>query len=302
MKVVIFGAGGFLGKAVCSELAKNNNCSVYRIGRSSSNFDYNINIERYSEFKILPNDYFDIIINCAAKLPESKLYDQVYFEQIYKSNILGAFNLCKWISTQKKLQKVVNCSSLSVTAEPWPINLMETHNPNPVGENFLYSSSKLYKEYIFEYYSKKNHKSFLNLRFSALYGEGMNAGGVINNFLSQALLNKSIKLTNGNMVSSDFLYITDAAYIVSRLLYSNFSGIINVASGRETFLLELAQIVKELFDCEITVENTDVRSEPSRSLVNIDLLHQELEIEKYNFVDLSLGILSLKRLQNSKTK
>jgi UDP-glucose 4-epimerase len=291
MKVLLFGSSGFLGKSIC-KLFKEKQVEFYTVSRNETS-NYSIDISDYNRFDILPNNFFDVVINCAVTLPGKNFLDNDYLDQIYKTNILGSQNICKWINTQAKISKIINCSTLVVVGKPWIINLNEEANTYPTGNHVLYSSSKLTQELIFQTFGVIKKIPVAQLRFSTLYGFSMNWNGIICSMIDQTKTNKQINLTNASKVAADFLHISDAAKIVLATLQSNISGIINAARGKETTLLELANtIVHNLIDQTISIKNIEDENFIIENAI-IDVTKLKSIIEITDFIKLNEGIIEM---------
>ena len=288
MRILLFGASGFLGKSLLPLLeADGHNC--FTVSRKNTNSSYTIDISNFKEFEILNTEYFDAVINCATILPGGDYLDNNYLNQIYKTNILGTQNICKWINEQDSIKKIINCSTLAVVSKPWNINLSEDENTYPVGHHVLYCSSKLTQELLFSTLASKKNISLTHFRFSALYGKHMHWSGLICNFIDQARAVNKINLTNGSKVSADFLYVEDASKIILAALRSEISGIVNAASGIETTIMELAEVIKFNLNGKVVIENVEKESFiEDRSVIDVSKLNTIIDTKK--FVDLKTGI------------
>ena len=192
MKVLIFGGNGFLGKALQHEFNKSK-VEFFTVSRSNTLSSFNVDISKIDDFSSLPDNFFTVIVNCAAVLPGGSYLDSAYLDLIYKTNILGSQNICNWISSQSSIVKIVNCSTLVVVKKPWEMPLLEVEeNTYPFGSHVLYCSSKLAQELIFKTFSDDFKIKLAQIRFSTLYGKGMNWNGLLCNFLDQATNNKKI--------------------------------------------------------------------------------------------------------------
>lgn len=290
MNVLVFGANGFLGKALQKSIEKEGHAFF----GASRNIEtgYKIDISKYEDFLCLPQNYFDVVINCATILPGGNFLDSNYLNEIYETNILGTQNICKWISNQKQIKKIINCSTLVVVNKPWAHKLTEETPTYPVGSHVLYCSSKLMQELIVETTANQFEIDFVNIRFSAIYGNNMPKKGIIWNLYNQAKNQKEINIVNGNKVSFDFINVIDAANIITALLKNNSKGILNVASGVETSLYQLATIIKNNVDKSITIINKEEElSVPNRAVISIEKLNSIIETKK--FIDLDNGINQL---------
>ncbi|MCW3170805.1 NAD(P)-dependent oxidoreductase [Chryseobacterium sp. 09-1422] len=288
MKVLIFGGNGFLGTSLCNLLEKKE-VEFYTVSRSDPKSSYNLDISDINQFAQLPLNFFDAVVNCATILPGGNFLDNEYLEKIFKTNILGTQNICKWINTQDSMKKIINCSTLVVVDKPWPLNLSEENATYPTGNHVLYSSSKLTQELLFNTFAQSKNISLSQIRFSALYGESMSWSGVICNIIDQARKNKKISLKNASKVTADFLHVDDASAIIFSALNNNLEGIINGASAKETSILDLANIIKDCIDENIEIENhEDPDFVENRSQIDVSKL--EKIIKTATFMDLKYGV------------
>jgi len=157
-------------------------------------------------------------VNCATILPGGDYLDPEYLKNIYKTNILGTQNICNWIDKQNTIKNIINCSTLVIANKPWTIPLTEEINTYPKGKHVLYCTSKLTQELLFTTFAENKSINLAQIRFSTLYGKNMKWSGVICNFIDQVKNSNCINLTNGTKISADFLYIEDAAKIISMIL------------------------------------------------------------------------------------
>lgn len=291
MKILIFGANGFLGKET-TELLKCNDFEVFTISRINKNCDYNLDISNFKDFSVLPNNFFDVIINCATVLPGGNYLDNDYLDKIYKTNVLGSQNICKWIDGQQSIKKIINCSTLAVAQKPWKIDLDETVETYPHGNHVLYSSSKLMQELLFKTLAESNKIDLVQIRFSALYGKSMNWNGIICNLIDQAKNKKGINLTNATKVFADFLNVKDAAKIILDTIQKPIIGILNAASGKEISILNLAEMIANNCVDNIEIKNNESENiEISRAKINIDKLNKYIDTS--NFIHINEGIKAL---------
>lgn len=285
MNILVFGGNGFLGLELENEL-KNTNYNFFSASRNA-NSGYTVDLSNFEEFTNLPSNFFDIVINCATILPGGDILDNDYLNKIYKTNILGTQNICKWISSQKSIKKIINCSTLVVVNKPWDYNLTEDAKTYPTGNHVLYCSSKLMQELIIETIGINYNIDYMNIRFSSIYGKNMSKSGVIWSLYQQGINNDLIKITNGNKISFDFINVNDAARILVAAIESQKNnGILNAASGEEISLLELASIVKKNISESIEIENDDhddFTFNPSK--INVNKLNQIINTDSFLSMD-----------------
>ncbi|MNE53824.1 GDP-L-fucose synthase [compost metagenome] len=117
----------------------------------------------------------------------------------------------------------------------------------------------------------------------------MNWSGLICNLIDQARKYKKISLKNASKVSADFLHVDDASKIIVAALNKSLEGIINGASGKETSILKLAEIIAGQFDEAVEIENNeDDNFSEDRAVVSVGRLKQIIDTDK--FLDLQIGI------------
>ncbi len=292
MNILVFGGNGFLGREL-KGLLGNTTHNFYSASRNK-NSNFKIDVSNFYEFANLPIDFFDVIVNCASVLPGGDLLDNDYLNDIYKSNILGIQNICKWVLNQKSIIKLINCSTLAVINKPWDYNLSESAMTYPKGNHVLYCSSKLMQELFIDTFASKYNIDFVNLRFSAIYGENMPKQGVIWSLYLQGVQDGLIKVKNGSNISFDFIYVTDAARIILEVIENKCDKILNAASGNEVTLFQLASFIADNISRKVFVENEDVfDSEVNFSRVSVVNLKKIIDTD--NFLPFKVG---LKRLIN----
>ena len=123
----------------------------------------------------------------------------------------------------------------------------------------------------------------------------MNWNGLICNLIDQSKKNKKIILTNGSKVSADFLHVDDASKIILATIKNDVSDVINGASGTETTVLKLAEIIKQLSAENIEIQNIETDNfKEDRAVVNVDKLSKIIDVN--GFVNLNHGINEMMKL------
>ncbi|AHM58440.1 nucleoside-diphosphate-sugar epimerase [Flammeovirgaceae bacterium 311] len=279
MKYLVTGAGGFLGSTLVKHLQEAGE-EVYAASRTAKDGGIALDITRPEDFEALKIEP-DIIINCASALPDAStgFSDPAYLRRLFETNVTGSANLMNW-AVSRKIPKVINCSTLVVVNKPWPVPLREEENTYPKGGHVGYSASKLSQELVMSSIAEAGGVELLHVRISALYGPGMKEGGILTKLLKQAAAKEKISLTNGNCVSFDFLHVEDAAKILHYLsgMAAWSRKVLNLASGEEVGLLDLAETL-----CELTgnqkenIENKDLPGVSSRANIDTSRLEKWLE-------------------------
>jgi nucleoside-diphosphate-sugar epimerase len=123
-----------------------------------------------------------------------------------------------------------------------------------------YQISKIIGEYYSNYYFQRHGLPAVKARFQNVYGPGevLGAGrwrGTVNTvwrnvtptFIYKALNHEALPVENGGIASRDFIYVGDMAQgLIACALRGAPGGVYNLASGVETTIRELAELINEL--------------------------------------------------------
>lgn len=291
MKVLIFGDTGFIGSTLKKYLISNN-IETFGISRSCSKSDLCLDICNHKLFKEIPYQP-DVVINGASILPENNaLNNPIYIENVFRVNTLGAVNIANW-AKENKIKKVFNLSTLVVTKKPWKNNLKEIDYKLPEGGHIAYCMSKISQERLMSEVLKNTSAQFTNLRLSAVYGSEMKHEGILFSLFDKAIKNEIIQLVNGETTSFNFIHVLDIARIIHILMQSKFSyDVINLASDKETKLIDLANIIKNNIRSSSVIENFESERLPSYSRINIDRLLKIVNTG-FGFTPIQLGLSKL---------
>jgi UDP-glucose 4-epimerase len=123
-----------------------------------------------------------------------------------------------------------------------------------------YSISKLVGEMYGNYYWMRHGLPFVGARFQNVYGPGeiLGAGrwrgtphtiwrNVTPTFIWKALHHQALPVENGGIASRDFIFVGDIARgLIACAIHGEPGEVYNLASGVETSILDLAQLINEL--------------------------------------------------------
>ena len=123
-----------------------------------------------------------------------------------------------------------------------------------------YQISKIIGEYYSNYYFTRHGLPVVKARFQNVYGPGevLGAGrwrGTVNTvwrnvtptFIYKALKHEALPVENGGIASRDFIYVEDMARgLIACALRGEPGEVYNLASGAETTIRELAELINEL--------------------------------------------------------
>jgi len=240
MKILITGGAGFIGTYLANKLSENNEVSIIDNFYRKNNLKLNENIKVIEQD--ITNDFEerisqnDIIYHLAAI---SQVMTSIKEPELtYKVNIEATKNIVEACTKHKK--KLIFASSREVygTQNELPVKLNAELKPeNP------YASSKVAGEAIIRAYGKSYKLDYNIVRLSNVYGSG-DVERVVPKFINMFRKNQDIELYGSEKII-DFVYIDDAIDAIS-ILAEKSQLILNIGSGTQTKLVELANIIKEL--------------------------------------------------------
>ncbi|MCI7126433.1 MAG: NAD(P)-dependent oxidoreductase [Agathobaculum sp.] len=229
-KVLITGASGFIGKAICTFAERNKDWDIYAwiSGRRKVLLPDGIHVVTGD---LRQPDRCDEIIQCVK--PDVLLHLAWNLED---RNFLNNDANIQWIEVSLHLlrafikqggRKFVFSGSSAEYGYEQEI-CKEGIPGKPVD---LYGLSKLKFEEIAEQFCKLHHVQFASLRFFSVYGPGEeHLLHVIPLAINQLLQGKHFVCKGPNNVW-DYIYIDDAAQAAIQVMQSDFFGTINIGSG-----------------------------------------------------------------------
>lgn len=182
----------------------------------------------------------------------------------HDNNTLTSLKLFDRLKDIKSLRKVVYAAAACAVAEKTYDAPTATTEDQPVSlyHDSPYSISKIVGELYGNYFFQQHKLPFVKARFSNVYGprEILGAGrwrgtvhtvwrNVTPGFIWRALQGEALPLDNGGNASRDFIFVEDMARGLMACALKGVAGeVYNLATGKETSILELAQLINEFTD------------------------------------------------------
>jgi UDP-glucose 4-epimerase len=179
----------------------------------------------------------------------------------HENNTFTSLRLFDHLKSCKTLKKVVYAAAACAVAEKTYDQPTATTEDQPVSlvHDSPYSISKLIGELYGNYYHVRHGLPFVKARFSNVFGPGeiLGAGrwrgtvhtvwrNVTPTFVWRALHQEALPLDNGGNASRDFIFVEDMARgLMACALRGEAGGVYNLATGRETTILDLANWINE---------------------------------------------------------
>ena len=247
-KVLVTGALGMIGRALCEDLLKKGGFTVDGIDIKedpdnpfSHSIHYsNVDIRNKEAIaEVVRRGSYDCIVHLAAI---SRVVDGEKNKRVcIQTNYLGTINIVDAIKRLSPMTHIIFASSREVYGEQTEFPVPETAELLPLN---VYGFYKL----MAEQYIQSNLSKFTILRFCNVYGSIYDIPGrVIPNFILKALKDEEITIEGGRQLI-DFTHIGDTVWAISRCISLIPTGEVNgetitISPGKGSTLQDLIRII-----------------------------------------------------------
>lgn len=285
-RILVTGGLGNLGSWISEEFHQKG-YEVYvgtRLGAGLSHPYHELVFDLTDEesLHIITNMNFDYVIHLASY---NEFFEKDYFSKALKINTEGTYNLIQRLKGTS-IKGFVYFSTVHVYGSLSGV-INEQTRPNPLND---YAATHLFAEYIVQQYCTNFHIPYTTFRLSNAYGCPKFSNNTkwylaLNDFCKQAYETRKIVLNTNGEVYRDFIWMGDVAKSVSKLIENSKlqNKTYNLASGKVTKLIDLANIVKSefsrLFNEEIVIEiNSEDKSNYPECEIRNTLLMEDLQL------------------------
>jgi UDP-glucuronate decarboxylase len=261
MRILITGGAGFIGSHLCRFLLDKGH-SVICLDNFFTGKKRNIApMMNNPRFRVVPHDITDISVRIDQVIPEG--IDQIYnlacpaapihyqFDPIetIKANTLGVINVLEFARLNGA--RVLQASTSEVYGDPLEHPQKESYrgNVNTLGPRACYDEGKRVAETLFMDYHKAYKLPIRIIRIFNTYGPNMERddGRAVNNFILQALENRSITIYGDGTQTRSFCYVDDLIEGMYRMMNQNITiGPLNLGNPGEFTIKELAEKILKL--------------------------------------------------------
>lgn len=269
-KVLIVGGAGFVGSNLAKSILKDSPSKIIIVDNLLSASIHNIPEDKNVEF-ILGSIIEDKILN---QIPTD--VDFIFHLATYHGNQSSiadpiadhsnnTFTTLKLLEKAKEYidLKAMVYSSAGCTVAKKTFDDVEATSEDDSVSLYLdspYQISKIIGEFYGNYYFMRHKIPFVKARFQNVYGPGeiLGAGqwrgtpatiwrNVTPTFIWNALNKKPLPVENGGIATRDFIFVDDIVEgLIACALRGKPGGIYNLASGVETSIRELAELINNL--------------------------------------------------------
>ena len=248
--VVVTGGAGFIGSHIAWELIKDN--EVVIIDNLYTGKEENVppgaklikaDVRDYNAIAELISNADYVFHEAAQVSVVESIREPVFTEEV---NVLGTLNILK--ALLEGHGKLIFASSAAVYGDNPNLPLKETERPRPLSP---YGVTKASVEEYLRVYNGLYGLPLVALRYFNVFGPRQSANqyaGVISIFIKRALAGEPLVIYGDGKQTRDFIYVKDvvkANLLVAESKRAN-GRVFNVATGKQTSILELAMKIVEI--------------------------------------------------------
>jgi len=276
-KVVVTGAGGFVGSYLVEALVK---CAakvkafVHYNSRNEWGMLEDIDKNILKEVEVMASDLRDAdAVRKAVKGQEVVFhlgaligipYSYVNPRDVVDTNVGGTLNVLT-AARDFKVEKIIHTSTSEVYGTARYVPMDEGHPVNPQSP---YAASKLAADLLALSFHRSYDLPVGVIRPFNIYGPRQSARAVIPSIITQALLKRRVNL-GSILPTRDLTFVTDSAsgFIASAECEKMVGEVVNLGSNREVSISELIEIIATCLNKKIKVIKEKKRVRPEKSEV-----------------------------------
>lgn len=282
MNILVIGGTGFIGTHIVDYLLQASH-TVHILSRSGETLRSPVKGVSYHSGSLLDTERLstalegiDAVIHCASSTVPSTANKNPKAD--IETNLLGLVGLLKAMREREIKRLVFLSSGGTVYGVPQMLPIPETHPLKPISsygivkvamENYIYMEQQLHG------------LRPIVLRASNPYGPrqgGNGVQGVIGTFLRKTLHNEPIEIWGDGSVVRDFIYITDLAELVQKIIASDRVGTYNAGNGVGHSLNQIVDVMRQATN--ITIDPIMIDGRPydvPKSVLDISLAKQHFD-------------------------
>ena len=287
-KVLITGGAGFIGSHT-ADLLLNQGIPVRVLDNLSSGHRHNLP-KSHPQLEFIEGDITDSVtvndamqgvshcLNLAAQVSVVASLEDPEFSAM--QNIIGFVNVLN-AAQKQSIDKLVYASSAAIYGEPSEFPLTEQAVKAQLSP---YGLEKQVNEEYANMYERIYGLKSLGQRYFNVFGPRQDPkspyAGVIALFVDRISAGQSVTVFGDGLQTRDFIYVGDVARANVAALQSQTCGACNIATGKQTTLLDLIEILSSISgnSCEVS-HDAPREGDIQHSLANPSRMHEKLGLK-----------------------
>ena len=277
-KILITGAGGFIGSHLTEELVRQGEeirAFVRYNSRDERGLLEDLPKEIQNQIEVIPGDLKDpdgikkAVKGCSKVFHLGALiaipYSYIHPFDFIQTNVVGMAHLLNACLEEGTLERVIHTSTSEVYGTAQYIPIDEKH---PLQAQSPYSASKIAADKLAESYYLSFGLPIATIRPFNTFGPRQSLRAIIPTIVSQAINDKKIRLGN-TIPRRDFLFVKDTirGFIQLGKCEGAVGKVVNIGTGTDISIEELVKKILGLIGKQGEIEVEDRRIRPEKSEV-----------------------------------
>ena len=273
-KTILFGGSGFFGPVIL-----NKDKDIISIGRTSppkETLNQHIYLKSLDNLDKLDKLDFDKVIFLIGSSNHHEINLKPTMGVDF--NVYPIQKILDYLKLRKIKKFICFTTILLYDQSKMKLPVSEGQDINPFTNKYIFS--KYLSEQIVKFYSEAVPS--IIVRLSNIYGyTKLRRPDLVPTIMQDIFEKENVKIWN-NKPERDFIFTEDAADAVLKLINSNFTGTVNLGSGKKCSLKEMTDIIEKVSGKKIISEDKQV-SGPMKFVTDISKLQKLINWEpKYS--------------------
>lgn len=262
-KTILFGGSGFLGPIILEKYP-----DIISVGRTAPP-DYiknrHIQLEDLNDLSILDGLDFDKVIFLIGSSNHHEINTRVMMGLDY--NVIPLKKVMHYMQKRNLKKFICFTTILLYDVNKMKLPVDESQPINPYINDYVFS--KYLSEEVAKFYAPKVPS--IIVRFSNIYGPTKLVRPDIVPTLIQNLLSPNEVSVWSKKPVRDFLYLDDAADAIVKLTETDYTGVVNLGSGKSASIGRITEVLEDISGKKISDQGKDV-SGPMNFVCDISLI------------------------------
>lgn len=245
---ILFGGSGFLGPYILQRCPE-----MISVGRTPPPTDNrHVQVPSLDDLRALDDVEFDRVVYIIGNTDHHNLEKErldPHEPNAYDYHVGPLIHTLEYLK-HRPIRKFIHFSSMLVYDPDRIPDPVDEHGPIAPYRN-RYVLSKYLAEEVSKFYER--WLPIITCRFCNLYGPTPLERYDLIHVLSRKLLAEGQAQVWSAKPERDFIYVTDAADAILKLLDSSFTGLVNLGTGQLTSVGRVLEILREVSGCPISV-------------------------------------------------